>query len=336
VEPARARGTFDEEMGGVKETLMIQTVDGSPALASRAAPATEQAGRERRRDRRYPYRVKLVLARNGKELVARTEDVSFTGVFFRTDTPIPERQLVRLRLTLPSEGGDFAVMGMVARNVPARDGLPPGVGIQFYALSVADRRRWTAFIRFVASGLPAAEGSPAPEAVPGMAARPPAAGAPAEAPRPALALAPEPEPEPVRRHFPRYAASLQVQLHSVDELRTFYTRNVSKGGLFVATTLPVAEGTTLRVSVVHPKTQEQFTLQAVVRRRSTSGDPGLGLEFSELTEARRDEFMEFISSELRVEEVFYLSAGDLLLARPFAGDEPEYIDSSELEVAPEE
>ena len=301
---------------------MTQSVDGSPGVAAGAIPANEQASRERRRDRRYPYRVKLVLTRNGKELVARTEDVSFTGIFYRTDTPIPERQLVRLRLTLPSEGGDFTVMGMVARNVPARAGLPPGVGIQFYALSVADRRRWTAFIRFVASAAPEPVAPPAPAVAPGT----------------GLALAPEPstEPEPVRRSFPRYAAALQVQLHSVDDLRTFYTRNVSKGGLFLATTLPVAEGTTLKVSVVHPRTQEQFTLQAVVRRRTTSGDPGLGLEFAELTEARRDEFMEFVSSELKVEEVFYVSAGDLLLARPFAADEPEYIDSSELEVMPEE
>jgi len=319
---------------------MTQSVDGSPGVAAGAIPANEQASRERRRDRRYPYRVKLVLTRNGKELVARTEDVSFTGIFYRTDTPIPERQLVRLRLTLPSEGGDFTVMGMVARNVPARAGLPPGVGIQFYALSVADRRRWTAFIRFVASAAPEPVAPPAPQAVSAASAAPEpvAPPAPAVAPGTGLALAPEPstEPEPVRRSFPRYAAALQVQLHSVDDLRTFYTRNVSKGGLFLATTLPVAEGTTLKVSVVHPRTQEQFTLQAVVRRRTTSGDPGLGLEFAELTEARRDEFMEFVSSELKVEEVFYVSAGDLLLARPFAADEPEYIDSSELEVMPEE
>jgi len=327
---AGAGGTFDELIGGVKESAMIQTVDGPPGVATAPTPTSAQGGRERRRDRRYPYRVKLVLTRNGKELVARTEDVSFTGIFFRTDTPIPERQLVRLRLTLPSEGGDFTVMGMVARNVPARDGLPPGIGIQFYALSVADRRRWTAFIRFVSSAVPEAAAPAAVPVVPGPAL--------ALAPEPVLEPepAPDPVPDPVRRSFPRYAAALQVQLHSVDDLRTFYTRNVSRGGLFVATTLAVAEGTRLKVSVVHPRTREQFTLRAVVRRRSTSEDPGLGLEFAELSEARRDEFMEFIASELRVEEVFYVSAGDLLLARPFADDEPEFIDSSELEVVPED
>ena len=41
-----------------------------------------------------------------QDLVAQTEDVSFTGIFVRMDTPLPERQLVRLRLTLPPEN-DF-------------------------------------------------------------------------------------------------------------------------------------------------------------------------------------------------------------------------------------
>jgi uncharacterized protein (TIGR02266 family) len=238
---------------------------------------------ERRKDRRHPYRVRLTLTRGGQELVAQTEDVSFTGIFIRMDTPLPTRQLVRLRLVLPPDGDELSVMGMVARHFPATADLPPGVGIQFYSLGIAERRRWDQFIRLVTQGR-AGEATPAPA--------PPAA------------------PEPVRRHYPRYAAALQVRLHSVDDLRLLYTRNVSKGGLFFDTTQDLAEGTSLKVSVIHPRTHEQFPLEAVVRWRNTTSEPGLGLEFVELTEERRDEFLEFIRSEIPVEEVVYVAEGD--------------------------
>jgi uncharacterized protein (TIGR02266 family) len=251
---------------------------------------------ERRKDRRHPYRVRLVLTRGGQELVAQTEDVSFAGIFIRMDTPIPARQLVRLRLTLPPDGDLLSVMGMVARHFPARDDLPPGVGIQFYSLGAAERRRWDQFIRLVIAGRPV-EPPPPPASLPA----PPVL--PAEPVEPVA-------PDPIRRHFPRYAAALQVRLHSVDDLRTLYTRNVSKGGLFFDTTQDLAEGTSLKVSVIHPRTHEQFPLEAVVRWRNTSAEPGLGLEFVQLTEARRDEFFEFISSEIPVEEVVYVAEGD--------------------------
>jgi uncharacterized protein (TIGR02266 family) len=296
----------------VSETLV--------AVAEGARAASRGGGIDRRRDRRYPCRVPLALSRNGQELAAQTEDVSFTGIFFRTDTPIPERQLVKLRLSLPPGGEPLAVMGMVARNVPSRDGLPPGIGIQFYALAVADRRRWVQFVRAIA---PAAPNLVEP-------ARPLAVVPPAPAVPPPL----PPPPEPVRRKYPRHAVALQVLLHSVDDLRTFYTRNVSSGGLFVATTLEVPEGTVMKVSVIHPKSHERFTLEAVVRRRGAAGDPGLGLEFAALDEARREEFQEFITSELPVEEVVYIAEGDRLLACSLPPDEPELVDLAELELIP--
>lgn len=240
-------------------------------------------GIERRRDRRYPFRVRLVLSGGRQEIVVQTEDVSFTGIFVRTDTPLPERHLVRLRFTLPPEGDELAVMGMVARYLPAKEALPPGAGIQFYGLAQAHRERWNRFIRFVvASGQGAA---PAPPALPDT-------------------------PDAVRRHYPRYAASLQVRLQTVGDLQLLYTRNVSKGGLFVGTTLHLPAGTSLRVNVIHPKTGEQFPLEAVVRWRAEAPDAGLGLEFVKLTEERREEFFEYVSSEIPVEEVVYVADGD--------------------------
>lgn len=106
---------------------------------------------ERRRDRRLPFRVRLILSRGGQAEAAWTEDVCFAGVFVRMDTLLPVRQLVRLKLTLPPENDELSAMGMVARHLPARGPLPPGVGIQFYSLGTAERHRWTRFIQFAAA-----------------------------------------------------------------------------------------------------------------------------------------------------------------------------------------
>jgi hypothetical protein len=308
-------------MGKSVITMVVPAAPGASVPEEALAP---RSAVERRRDRRYPFRLALVLSRNGQELAAQTEDVSFTGIFFRTDTPIAERQLVKLRLSLRPGEEPLAVMGMVARNVQAREGHPPGIAIQFYALGTADRKRWIQFVReVVATAIPA----------PAIAA----AATSAPAPGPPLAVRPPPlphPPEPVRRKYPRHAVALQVLLHSVDDLRIFYTRNISRGGLFVATTLEVPEGTSMRVSIIHPKSQERFTLQAVVRRRGDAGDPGLGLEFAALDEARREEFQEFIASELPVEEAVYIAEGDRLLACSLGPTAPELVDLDELELIP--
>jgi hypothetical protein len=71
----------------------------------------------------------------------------------------------------------------------------------------------------------------------------------------------------------------------------------------------------MKVRIIHPKTGEHFLLDAAVRWRSTSGEVGLGLEFVQLTDQRRDQLMEFISSEIPVEEVAYIADGDRPMAR---------------------
>lgn len=243
----------------------------------------QRQGIERRRTVRFPFRVDAVLSHGGKEVAAHTDDVSLEGLSLRTDVHVEVRWLVRLRLKLPPEGDELVVMGMVARQVAARDGGPPGVGIQLYSLSSLERRRWSQFIGFVAAG-PSAEG--------------------------ATVAAPT-----VRRLDPRLPAVLQVRLQTVDDVRLLFTRNVSRGGLFVATSLDTAVGTPLKVRVIHPKTGEHFLLEAEVRWRSSASEPGLGLEFVKLTEQRRDEFLGFIGSEVAIEEVAWVADGDRAAAQ---------------------
>lgn len=196
------------------------------------------------------------------------------------DSPPPERQLVRLVFTLPPEGDELAVTGMVARITP---GKPPGVGIRFYALDPQALKRWERFVRHAASGA-RVEARPAP-------LQPPA--------RPSL---PTGAPVTADRSFPRYTAAVPVRLRSIDELTALYTRNISKGGAFIRTSVVVAPGTPVRLLIVHPATGLTFPLEAVVRRQSGAPDPGLAVEFVELSEQRRDEFFEFILSQLPADD----------------------------------
>ena len=231
---------------------------------------SDKGGSDKRRDPRYPFRTQIVLSKDGQDMEGYTENAGLTGLFARFDRLVPVRWLVNLRLALPPEGEDLAVTGMVTRQVPARDGLPPGLGVLLYALQPAARRRWNRFVESLEAGPPT------------------------------LAA-------PVARHDPRFPVSLQVRLQSMDDMNVMYTRNVSRGGLFVGTALDIAEGTETRVSVIHPKTREHFVLDAVVRWRRTAPNPGIGLEFVGLTDQRRAEFLGFVRSEIPVEEVDYAS-----------------------------
>jgi uncharacterized protein (TIGR02266 family) len=270
------------------------------------AVSDRRTGYERRREQRHPYRVRAVLVVKGLELEAFTEDVSLNGLFLRLELPVQERWLVRIRLQLPPEGDELAVMCMAARLVPARDGKQAGVGFLLYAPSPADRKRWARFVQFAAENL-----------------------------QPAAVLE-APPPAPVRRRDPRHPAVLQVRLQSVDDVQLLYTRNVSKGGLFVATALEAAEGTPMEVRVIHPKSGEHFLLEAVVRWRASSGEPGLGLEFTGLTEQRREEFQAFIGSEIPVTEVAWVAGGDPGAARPAPPGPAEAAGFTRMAAVPEE
>lgn len=241
-------------------------------------------GIERRKDRRYPFHVKVVLTSGRTEITTQTQDVSFKGVFVRIDAPLPERHLLRLRFTLPPKGDDLVITGMVVRYVPARGGNPPGTGIQFYGVSTTTLERWNQFIQFVAAGT--------------------------VAPGAASLVFPSGTPDAVRRKYPRYAAMLKVHIRDEDDLQQLYTQNISKGGLFVGTTLDLATGTELKIAVIHPKSGIAFPLDAVVRWRALPPNPGLGLEFTGLDDHRRDAFFEFVRSEIPIEDVTYVADGD--------------------------
>jgi uncharacterized protein (TIGR02266 family) len=130
-----------------------------------------------------------------------------------------------------------------------------------------------------------------------------------------VALAPPDALDPVRREHPRFAASLALELRTVDELRTLYTRDVSHGGMFIVTDLVLAPGTALVIEVVHPITRAVFMLEAEVRRASAPGEaPGLGVEFVGVDDARRSAFIDFVRDTFSQAPPELIEVGDPLLA----------------------
>lgn len=235
--------------------------------------------RERRREPRYPYRLPITLKIGGAVQETISEDVSYRGMFAITDEPPGLRQLISVTTRLPETGQTITAHAMSVFVLERGNALgrTPGAGLQFYAMSGDVKAAWEGFIDSVRRKL-----SP-------------------------------PVPESTPRRFVRYRLKLAVKPSSVDELVTLYTRDVSRGGMFLVTGKPLELGRELAIEVFHPITDEVFTLECVVRRVSESSPVGIGVEFHKLDERGRDAFASFVHSalpELDAGDIELIDAGD--------------------------
>jgi PilZ domain len=234
-------------------------------------------GDDKRREARYKASIPILVIRGKESVSLTTEDVSFRGVFVRMDLPPALRQLVRLEVSLP-EGATLKVHAMVVFRVPPGGEAVAGAGMQFYGLEGRERAQWDGFVQSVRDMLP----KPAPE----NAEQPPDSHSP-----PPLGVIDD------RREFERYAVRFEVRVASVDELRTLYTRDISKGGMALETDMDLAPGTDVGLDLVHPRTGATFELEATVRRKIRQpGASGLAVQFKQTTPERREELERFIAS----------------------------------------
>ena len=101
---------------------------------------------------------------------------------------------------------------------------------------------------------------------------------------------PEPtsaDPELGRRRHGRHVATFKIRPRSLARLHEMYTRDISRGGMFIVTDQLIPVGESIHVDVVHPDTHERFVLSCVVRRAiSDPGRTGLGVEFIDMDEER--------------------------------------------------
>lgn len=229
-----------------------------------------------RRDSRFEARFPTQVTFGKRRLSLLTEDLSYRGVFLRTDTPPSLRQLVRVRIVVPFVGRGLDMHGMTVHVVEHENagGRVPGIGIQFYGLDRDTREAWETTVRHIAATAPlAADQSPF--------------------------TLPSDTPEPVRRRFQRHTAVLTVKTGTHSELDKLVTRDISAGGTFIETNESLQPGAPVMVCVHHPENGTTLILDGVVRHAHRDG---VGIEFVGMDGHRRQEILEFVNSGIFIDE----------------------------------
>lgn len=229
-----------------------------------------QQRREKRRPRRLPVRFR----RRGESVPHQgfTTNISTTGVFISTRETLPVGTRLRLEFVDPLHG--FVVEGVVARTARSEAALqhvmPAGVGVRFLEVE-----------ELVAELLPVRAAAPTPSGPPGSSPASPAAGS-------------SPSDETGRDRRVRLDA-YTVRFPSPGSFRQSYERDVSQGGLFVATRFPAPVGQKVMLEI-HPPAGEAFRLEAEVVQSvpptpSEDGSvnllAGMGVQFLSPEAARR-------------------------------------------------
>lgn len=93
------------------------------------------------------------------------------------------------------------------------------------------------------------------------------------------------KPSTERRRTTRLLLEVELGVHSGSNFFTGLTRDISEGGLFVATHVPLPVGTTLTVTFTLPACPAIETDVTVAWvRQAVDGQPGMGVKFNGLTE----------------------------------------------------
>ncbi len=98
----------------------------------------------------------------------------------------------------------------------------------------------------------------------------------------------------------RVPADIKVDYRTVGTFVTDYTTNLSRGGVFVKTSLPLEPGEKVRLRVTIPGQDLPFPLDGVVRWHrkvgDESGDPGMGIEFTDFSDELKQSLHDFVET----------------------------------------
>lgn len=118
-----------------------------------------------------------------------------------------------------------------------------------------------------------------------------------------------------RRSNPRAAIELSVEYKRLNTFFADYTRNISKGGMFIGTDRPLAVGTEFVFSLSIRGLPEPLRLRGQVKQivtpaEATEGSPpGMGIEFQYDSEAER------VATESIVEQLMVSELGETLASK---------------------
>jgi uncharacterized protein (TIGR02266 family) len=255
---------------------------------------------ERRESARVMTRLQVKLRptdlRRFRELYTR--DISRGGVFVYTDHPHPRGTPVEVLLYPPGSSEPFTFPGEVVHVVPSgepgREGAFPGMGIRFERIDSGARE----VIERIISRVLEDEVVPPPPAqfleLTEIASPQP----PPRAPEPsaiAVASAGRRGATVERRRDPRFPERILMLLRfsTLDDFREVYSRDISRGGVFLATDEEHPLRTQLEVMLLPPGAEEGIALMGEVvhvsRRtpQTPQAEPGLGLQFLDLTAGKK-------------------------------------------------
>lgn len=231
---------------------------------------------DKRRDARYPARIIARVLRRNQTIELLTNDVSFRGVFIRTDSPPALRQLVKIELVVP-ESVIVTGHAMVVHVMPAPEakgeGAVPGIGLQFWG-PLGRGREWEQFIH-------------------ALRAREKAGIAAAKA------------TDKVRRASERF----KLQLEVVFDGKTTMTRDISENGLAIRTDVVMPIGTRAQLGL---RSGDQVMMLDVIVRRTIDepGFKGLGVELVELQPTQRESLVRFVRMSAPSEDQIFVDVDD--------------------------
>lgn len=101
-----------------------------------------------------------------------------------------------------------------------------------------------------------------------------------------------------RRIQKRVSAEVKIDYRTVGSFITDYAANISNGGVFVATSLPMSVDQKVRLRITLPGHDLPFALEGVVRwsRPAVEGEvnPGMGIEFVDFDDVLKNELEQFV------------------------------------------
>lgn len=201
-------------------------------------------------------------------LIEYSRNISKGGIFLATPNPLPAEAKVRLQFYLPNSSKEIEMLGKVVytitREEGEQNGQVPGMGILFTDFSPSSRREITDYI----AGL----------------------------------LAEKDIIIEKRRQFPRFDARIKVGFKSAKAFLWEYSKDISKGGIFIKTTNPMTLNSRVQLKLCLPgRSREIYVVGEViyiVKEGEARRTPGMGIQFVDFDKEARNEIEEYLE-ELR-------------------------------------
>lgn len=265
IEIAASRTVGFKAAKGVLEVLQPAETAEEPATAPAAKPGASPAqgddGDDADAGRRHHARARLEIEVEyfllDKFISDYTRNISRGGAFIRSNKQLEVGTELVFKLNMPGLDEPLSVKGKVAwtrtveQAAEAEAGKDPGMGIQFVHETEEQRRAFERRVEALIDG-----------------------------PRPQPARSYE-----SRRAHPRVPVELKVEYQNVDQLITEYTRNISRGGLFIRSDEQLEKGTQLLFKLHVPELNEPLSLKGRVAWVRTAAEatgsesPGMGVWF---------------------------------------------------------